>query len=71
MDTFNFGTGRARPASEPSIEIPTRCPACQSAAISTAAATADVNAYWRCAACGEVWNAARRAAATSAHRPWR
>jgi transposase-like protein len=68
MDTFNFGAGRARAASEPTIDIPTRCPACRSAAISTAAATPDVNAYWRCAACGEVWNAARRAAATSEPR---
>jgi predicted Zn finger-like uncharacterized protein len=38
---------------------PTRCPACQSPAIVTTAKNPDVDSYWRCTACGEVWNAAR------------
>jgi len=39
--------------------------------ISTTALNPDENAYWRCAGCGEVWNASRRARGTrNAHR-WR
>ncbi len=39
---------------------PTGCPACASAQITTTAKTPDANSYWRCTACGEVWNMSRR-----------
>jgi transposase-like protein len=40
--------------------VPSTCPACNSPAISTTAKRPDANSYWRCDACGEVWNARRR-----------
>jgi transposase-like protein len=36
------------------------CPVCRSVAVTTAAKPPDVNSYWRCEACGEVWNVERR-----------
>ena len=48
----------------------TVCPACQSAAIAPTAWNRDENAYWRRSGCGEIWNAARRAACSGGAR-WR
>jgi formate dehydrogenase maturation protein FdhE len=39
---------------------PTVCPACKSVDITTTARKPDQNSYWRCSACDEIWNAARR-----------
>lgn len=36
-----------------------RCPACQSQNLVTADKKIDAHTYWRCKACGEVWNAQR------------
>jgi len=44
--------------------IPTACPACRSTDLKTTSKTVDEATYWRCAACGEVWNAGRRREAT-------
>jgi hypothetical protein len=45
---------------EPSLTIaPTACPFCRSAKIGTVDEKASSSAYWRCEACGEVWNVAR------------
>lgn len=52
--------GAGHPATPAPVTIPTVCPACQSSSISTTARSPDDNAYWRCARCGEVWNASRR-----------
>ena len=49
---------------------PTVCPACRSAEIATTARKPDEHAYWRCSGCGEIWNAARRAASSGGRR-WR
>ena len=38
---------------------PTRCPACESSSILTTSKSPDVESYWRCTKCGEVWNASR------------
>lgn len=38
---------------------PSVCPFCQSTAVSAPAKRADASTYWRCATCGELWNAAR------------
>jgi transposase-like protein len=39
------------------------CPACGSQTVTTASKTVTPESYWRCHACGEVWNDARRTAA--------
>ena len=72
-DSFNFGRSNAPQSAEPEpIPAPTRCPACQSGAISTAAVRPDENTYWRCDGCGEVWNAGRRRAPVQrGTNPWR
>jgi hypothetical protein len=41
---------------------PSRCPACRSQDVKTTSKVASVDAYWRCGACGEVWNVARHRA---------
>jgi transposase-like protein len=67
-----FGSGltdRSRSTAE--VTIPTMCPSCQSRSISTTARSPDAHAYWRCDACGEVWNVARRQARSSGAHPWR
>jgi ribosomal protein L37AE/L43A len=42
---------------------PAACPFCQSPNVKTktAAGKVDANSYWRCEACGEMWNAGRLA----------
>jgi predicted Zn finger-like uncharacterized protein len=52
-------------------DIPSACPACQSSSITTTAKSPDVNTYWRCGNCGEVWNVSRRAARRAGVNPWR
>src|SRR6185503_13740152 len=38
---------------------PSACPFCQSAKISTPSEKVDASTYWRCDACGQMWNVAR------------
>jgi len=38
---------------------PTACPFCRSPKIMTTSTKADASAYWRCEACGQVWNVGR------------
>lgn len=51
-------------ASKPSDKVaaPARCPSCASTDLKTTSKTVDTSTYWRCAACGDVWNDARRQA---------
>lgn len=42
---------------------PSRCPACGSPDVKTSSKIVTAECYWRCEACGEVWNVARRHAA--------
>jgi len=42
-----------------SAAAPLFCPACRSSAVVTTSKVANADSYWRCAACGEVWNVAR------------
>jgi transposase-like protein len=37
----------------------TACPFCRSAKVTTTSKTHDASAYWRCEACGQVWNVGR------------
>jgi transposase-like protein len=43
---------------------PTHCPACRSSDVKTTSKVIDASTYWRCGACGEVWNVARLRAAS-------
>jgi hypothetical protein len=38
---------------------PARCPSCRSVDLVTTSKVVTQDAYWRCCACGEVWNAGR------------
>jgi len=44
--------------SETGADAPS-CPACRSRDVMTTSKVANADSYWRCIACGEVWNAAR------------
>jgi predicted RNA-binding Zn-ribbon protein involved in translation (DUF1610 family) len=44
----------------PNSEAPAMCPSCGSRALTTTSKNVDASTYWRCVACGEVWNVARR-----------
>jgi hypothetical protein len=39
---------------------PAGCPVCRSADLVMASKTVDASTYWRCRACGEIWNVGRR-----------
>ena len=53
--------GDRRQPGEP-IAAPSACPACRSADITTTSKVVAADTYWRCVACGEVWNVTRREA---------
>jgi transposase-like protein len=38
---------------------PTVCPFCRSVKIMTTSVKANASSYWRCEACGQVWNVGR------------
>jgi transposase-like protein len=42
------------------VTPPSSCPACRSSDIMTTSKVVTVESYWRCGACGEVWNVTRR-----------
>lgn len=65
-----FGNG-ATDRSEANSAQPSACPGCRSRSITTTARKPDENSYWRCDACGEVWNAGRRKAVSSERYIWR
>jgi transposase-like protein len=45
------------------VGAPTQCPTCRSPAVKTTSKIVNNDSYWRCEACGEVWNVGRRRAA--------
>jgi uncharacterized Zn finger protein len=47
------------PAGEPEPP-PTKCPECSSPRVTTTNKVVTASTYWRCEACGEIWNAGRR-----------
>jgi predicted Zn finger-like uncharacterized protein len=59
VKSFNSRTSSdaATPASH---EGRASCPTCHSVAIVTTAKSPDADSYWRCTACGDVWNDSRR-----------
>jgi predicted Zn finger-like uncharacterized protein len=52
------------------ITPPTSCPSCRSGAIVTSTKVPDVDSYWRCTICGEVWNASRVRTNQPRERRW-
>ena len=38
---------------------PDACPFCRSRDIATTSKAVDASSYWRCTACGQIWNASR------------
>ncbi|HSC25801.1 MAG TPA: hypothetical protein VLD67_00920 [Vicinamibacterales bacterium] len=55
--TRHSGIG-SQPADE-AVGAPADCPACHSGDVMTASKVINASTYWRCGACGEVWNVAR------------
>jgi len=41
------------------IAAPEACPFCNSADITTTSKAMNVSTYWRCTACGQIWNVGR------------
>ena len=50
------------------LTTPARCPSCRSLDLVTTSKVVTADAYWRCCACGEVWNAGRLRSATKMQR---
>ena len=41
-------------------ETPARCPACGARDVMTTSKVITIETYWRCGACGDVWNVERQ-----------
>ena len=41
------------------IVAPTSCPFCNSRDVKTTSKDVNASTYWRCTACGQIWNAGR------------
>jgi transposase-like protein len=41
------------------IVAPKTCPFCNSVGVTTTSKAVNVSTYWRCTACGEIWNVDR------------
>ena len=50
---------KTTPQEAPVSVTPTACPFCRSPQIKEASEKVDASTYWRCEACGEMWNLAR------------
>ncbi|MGH9311510.1 MAG: hypothetical protein ACRD1U_19175 [Vicinamibacterales bacterium] len=60
---------RNRTSAEPDpIERPTHCPSCRSSNVQTTSKVINADSYWRCCACGEVWNVSRLRAGMRANQ---
>jgi len=60
-----------KPTPVPEKDSPVSCPSCQSSKIATTAKNPGVDSYWRCASCGEVWNASRHHPPRRGGSQWR
>jgi ribosomal protein L37AE/L43A len=49
-----------RPIPGEPTEPPDRCPQCGSPRVKTTSKAITASTYWRCEACGEIWNVGRR-----------
>lgn len=58
------------PKTEAATSTPTACPTCRSVDVTTTAGKAITpESYWRCMACGEMWNHARHRPDRQSRRP--
>jgi len=56
-------SGRAGDSASQPEEVeprPTHCASCGSSDVTTASKVINAESYWRCGACGEVWNVGRQ-----------
>jgi transposase-like protein len=55
------GRGAVRVAAQraEAINAPKACPFCTSVDVTTTSKAVNVSPYWRCIACGQIWNADR------------
>ena len=53
---------------EKAVQRPEACPFCQSKAVGTLAKVITASTYWRCQACGEMWNPERHERTTRPQR---
>jgi transposase-like protein len=44
---------------EEAIVAPKDCPFCQSVEVTTSSKEVNASTYWRCTACGQIWNVGR------------
>ena len=66
-DSYVFG--QHRPAqTEQTVQRPEACPFCESKAVGTLAKVITASTYWRCQACGEMWNPERLQRASQPRR---
>ena len=49
-----------QPIRREATEPPSKCPQCDSPRVKTTSKTITSSTYWRCEACGEIWNVGRR-----------
>lgn len=42
------------------VTAPSQCPTCRSKDVTTTSKVVSASSYWRCNACGDVWNVQRR-----------
>lgn len=47
------------------LDAVTHCPFCASERVATTGKAVTVSSYWRCEACGEIWNPGRAGAASN------
>lgn len=53
-------SGQNRTAADAApVERPSHCPSCRSSDVQTTSKLVNAESYWRCCACGEVWNVGR------------
>jgi transposase-like protein len=51
-------------SNSPDATRPKQCPSCRSQDLTTTGKVVNADSYWRCCACGEVWNVGRQRTAS-------
>ena len=68
-----YARGGSAVAADPTttLDAVTNCPYCASDRVTTTNTTLSVSTYWRCDACGEIWNPGRaRTEPPFSYRRW-
>lgn len=69
--TFDSSRAAGPRADQPeSVHRPLFCPFCQSKSVGTHAKEITISTYWRCQACGEIWNPMRLELTQHRNRRW-